>query len=92
MENCRIGSYAIINTILNELLRIPSMNYKLSPSDLTFSYEGCKRCFYRKVVNGIPQPSIPLPFVYPGIKCIKLTNFDKVDNRMWKLYLMYQVY
>lgn len=27
------------------------MNYKLSPSDLTFSYEGCKRCYYQKVVN-----------------------------------------
>jgi hypothetical protein len=29
------------------------MNYKLSPSDLTFTYEGCKRCFYLKVVKGI---------------------------------------
>jgi hypothetical protein len=38
--------------------------YKLSPSDFTFLYEGCKRCFYLKVVHKIPQPSIPLPAVF----------------------------
>lgn len=43
------------------------MNYKLSPSDLTFSYEGCKRCFYQKVVNNIAQPSIPLPSIFSKI-------------------------
>ena len=43
------------------------MNYRLSPSDLTFSYEGCKRCFYLKVVNGITQPSIPIPSIFSKI-------------------------
>ena len=43
------------------------MNYKLSPSDLTFQYEGCKRCFYLKVVHKIAQPSIPLPSVFSKI-------------------------
>jgi hypothetical protein len=43
------------------------MNYKLSPSDLTFLYQGCKRCFYMKMVHGIPQPSIPLPAVFTQI-------------------------
>jgi CRISPR/Cas system-associated exonuclease Cas4 (RecB family) len=43
------------------------MNYKLSPSDLTFGYEGCKRCFYLKVVNGIAQPSTPLPSIFSKI-------------------------
>ena len=43
------------------------MNYRLSPSDLTFSYEGCKRCFYLKVVNGISQPSIPIPSIFSKI-------------------------
>lgn len=37
------------------------MNYKLSPSDLTFLYDGCKRCFVLKVKHGISQPSIPFP-------------------------------
>jgi hypothetical protein len=27
--------------------------YKLSPSDLTFSWDGCKRCFYLKVKHNI---------------------------------------
>ena len=36
-------------------VRIQQMNYKLSPLDLTFNYEGCKRCFYQKVVNNIAQ-------------------------------------
>jgi len=43
------------------------MNYRLSPSDLTFAYDGCKRCFYLKVVKGIPQPSIPIPGVFSKI-------------------------
>lgn len=37
------------------------MNYKLSPSDLTFLYDGCRRCFVLKVKHGISQPSIPFP-------------------------------
>lgn len=43
------------------------MNYRLSPSDLTFTYNGCKRCFYLKVVKSIPQPSIPLPSMFTKI-------------------------
>ncbi len=45
----------------------PSMNYKLSPSDFAFLYEGCKRCYYLKVVHGISQPSIPLPGIFGKI-------------------------
>lgn len=43
------------------------MNYRLSPSDLTFTYDGCKRCFYLKVVKGISQPSIPIPSIFSKI-------------------------
>ena len=43
------------------------MNYRLSPSDLTFLYDGCRRCFYLKVVNNIAQPSIPLPSIFSKI-------------------------
>lgn len=42
------------------------MEYRLSPSDLTFLYE-CKRCFVLKVKHGIRQPSIPLPAVFSSI-------------------------
>ena len=52
------------------------MNYKLSPSDLTFMYEGCKRCFYQKVVNGIAQPSIPLPAIFSKIAGLLKDHYD----------------
>ena len=40
------------------------MNYRLSPSDLTFLYDGCKHCFVLKVKHGVSQPSIPLPGIF----------------------------
>lgn len=43
------------------------MNYRLSPSDLTFLYDGCKRCFVLKVKHGLAQPSIPLPAIFSTI-------------------------
>jgi hypothetical protein len=52
------------------------MNYKLSPSDLTFLYEGCKRCFYQKVVNNITQPSIPLPSIFSQIASLLKNHYD----------------
>ena len=52
------------------------MNYKLSPSDLTFLYEGCKRCFYLKVVNDIAQPSIPLPSIFSRIASLLKNHYD----------------
>ncbi len=47
------------------------MNYKLSPSDLTFLYDGCKHCFVLKVKHGITQPSIPLPAVFSKIASLQ---------------------
>ena len=52
------------------------MNYKLSPSDLTFAYEGCKRCFYLKIVNNIAQPSIPLPSIFSQIASLLKNHYD----------------
>ncbi len=52
------------------------MNYKLSPSALTFGYEGCKRCFYLKVVHGISQPSIPLPSIFTQIANLLKNHYD----------------
>ena len=52
------------------------MNYKLSPSDLTFLYEGCKRCFYQKVVNNIAQPSIPIPSIFSKIASLLKNHYD----------------
>ena len=47
------------------------MIYKLSPSDLTFLYEGCKHCFVLKVKHGIAQPSIPLPAIFTKIAALQ---------------------
>lgn len=52
------------------------MNYKLSPSDLTFSYEGCKRCFYLKMVHNITQPSILLPSIFSKIAGLLKNHYD----------------
>ena len=52
------------------------MNYKLSPSDLTFAYEGCKRCFYLKMVKGITQPSMPLPSIFSKIAGLLKNHYD----------------
>jgi hypothetical protein len=43
------------------------VNFKISPSDLTFLYNGCQRCFWLKVKKGIAQPSIPLPGIFSKI-------------------------
>lgn len=47
------------------------MNYRLTPSDLTFLYDGCKRCFVLKVKHGIAQPSIPLPGIFSTIASLQ---------------------
>jgi len=52
------------------------MNYKLSPSDLTFLYDGCRRCFYLKVKMGLSQPSIPLPSIFTKIAGLLKTHYD----------------
>lgn len=43
------------------------MEYKISPSDLTFLYDQCKHCFVLKVKHGIIQPSIPIPGIFSVI-------------------------
>jgi hypothetical protein len=52
------------------------MNYKLSPSDLTFTYEGCKRCFYLKVVKNVTPPSIPLPSIFSKMASLLKNYYD----------------
>ena len=49
--------------------------YKISPSDLTFSWDGCKYCFYLKVKHNIVMRGI-----FPGI-------FGKMANLTSEFYL-----
>ncbi len=44
-----------------------SENWKLSPSDLTFLWDECKRCFYLKVRHNFRRPSSPFPKVFSTI-------------------------
>ena len=49
--------------------------YKISPSDLTFSWDGCKYCFYLKVKH-----NIVLRGPFPGM-------FTKMANLTSEFYL-----
>jgi len=52
------------------------MNYRLSPSDLTFLYDSCKRCFVLKVKHGIQRPSIPLPSIFSVIASLQKNYYS----------------
>jgi len=41
--------------------------WKLSPSDLTFLWSECPRCFYLKVVHNFRRPSSPFPSIFTRI-------------------------
>ncbi len=53
-------------------------NWKLSPSDLTFLWDECKRCFYLKVHQNFRRPGLPFPKI-----------FGKIDLLMKDIYLEY---
>src|SRR5687768_12073807 len=40
------------------------VNFNIAPSDLTFLYSECARCFYEKVRLGLRRPSMPMPSVF----------------------------
>ena len=41
--------------------------YKLSPSELTFLWDECQRCFYLKVVRKFNRPGMPFPKIFTRI-------------------------
>ena len=49
--------------------------YKLSPSQLTFAWDECPRCFYLDVVMGIKRP----PMAFPKV-------FSRIDSLMKHLF------
>jgi hypothetical protein len=42
-------------------------SWKLSPSDLTFLWDECPRCFYLKVVQGFNRPQTAFPKIFSRI-------------------------
>jgi len=49
---------------------------RLSPSDFAFLWEGCKRCFYLKVVHGVRQPSMPMAGIFKRIESLQMKFYD----------------
>lgn len=54
-------------------------DYKLSPSELTFLWDECKRCFYLKVVHHIARPSMPMPSIFMKIDGLMKTFYQGKD-------------
>jgi hypothetical protein len=50
--------------------------WKLSPSDLTFLWDGCRRCFYLKVVRKVRRPPMPMPSIFIQIDQLMKDFFE----------------
>jgi hypothetical protein len=50
-------------------------SWKLSPSDLTFLWDECPRCFYLKVVHGFARPSTAFPRIFSRIDQLMKDHF-----------------
>ncbi len=50
--------------------------WKLSPSDLTFLWDECPRCFYLKVVHKFNRPASPFPSIFGKIDLLMKTFFE----------------
>jgi len=51
-------------------------NWKLSPSDLTFLWNECKRCFYLKVVHKFNRPRMPFPKIFSRIDLLMKNYYE----------------
>lgn len=49
---------------------------KLNPSDLTFLWDECRRCFYLKTIKNITRPSTPLLSIFVKIDDLMKTYFE----------------
>ncbi len=47
---------------------------KLSPSDLTFLWDECPRCFYLKVTGRLSRPSTAFPSIFSSIDSVALED------------------
>jgi len=53
-----------------------SNTWKLSPSDLTFLWDECPRCFYLKVVRQFGRPRAPFPGIFGQIDRLMKVFFE----------------
>ena len=54
---------------------MPTTLIKLSPSDLTFLWDECPRCFYLKYLHGITRPAAPFPSIFGAIDRLMKAQF-----------------
>ena len=54
---------------------MPTTPIKLSPSDLTFLWDECPRCFYLKYIHGILRPAAPFPSIFGAIDRLMKAQF-----------------
>ncbi len=57
-------------------------SFKLSPSDFTFLFEECPRCFYLKVRHGFTRPFSPFPKMFTKIDGIQKDFFSGKSCRI----------
>ncbi len=55
-------------------------SYKLSPSDLTFLWDECQRCFYLKVVYNFNRPSMAFPKIFSTIDLLMKNFFYELPS------------
>ena len=51
-------------------------SFKLSPSDLTFLWDECPRCYYLKVARGLPRPAMAFPKIFSSIDLLMKKMFE----------------
>jgi hypothetical protein len=56
--------------------------FKLSPSDLTFLWDECPRCFYLKIARGFRRPSIPFPKIFTRIDLLMKDHYLDQSTRV----------
>ena len=54
---------------------MPATLIKLSPSDLTFLWDECPRCFYLKYLHAISRPAAPFPSIFGAIDRLMKAQF-----------------
>ena len=54
---------------------MPIKPIKLSPSDLTFLWDECPRCFYLKYIHKINRPAAPFPSIFGAIDRLMKAHF-----------------
>ena len=62
------------------ILEFMETSFKLSPSDLTFLWDECPRCFYLKVVLKFNRPWSPFPKIFNRIDKLMKDYFEGKSN------------